>query len=147
MDLVMRFIGWLVILNTCFPLCQIVGGGDIYDLSLTFRRHQMPFRIMLPRRRALVHYHKGMLPLMFFYVWHIHHMCACFAGMVLVLEEPLGMNTSTVDVSTLTTWGETNPIHVPTNYTVNSTLEVSPFPINKTINNKIIFWWVLNILA
>uniref|UniRef100_A0A224XB52 Putative hismacro and sec14 domain-containing-containing protein n=1 Tax=Panstrongylus lignarius TaxID=156445 RepID=A0A224XB52_9HEMI len=60
--------------------------------------------------------------------------------MVLVHEDPLGMVKPIIDVSTLHSWGDTNPLHIPTSYNVSSSLEFSSFPVNHNLNRKIVFW-------
>ncbi|XP_014277437.1 protein GDAP2 homolog isoform X1 [Halyomorpha halys] len=60
--------------------------------------------------------------------------------MVLVMEEPLVTSAPIIDISTLKSWGDTSPIQFPTSYNINSSLETSPYPVNKTLNKKIIFW-------
>ncbi|XP_073978563.1 ganglioside induced differentiation associated protein 2 isoform X2 [Rhodnius prolixus] len=60
--------------------------------------------------------------------------------MVLVHEDPLGMVKPVIDVSTLHSWGDTNPLHIPTSYNVSSSLEFSSFPVNHNLNRKVVFW-------
>lgn len=60
--------------------------------------------------------------------------------MVLVMEEPLVTSAPIIDITTLKSWGDTSPIQFPTSYNINSSLETSPYPVNKTLNKKIIFW-------
>ncbi|KAL1122313.1 hypothetical protein AAG570_003718 [Ranatra chinensis] len=61
-------------------------------------------------------------------------------GMVLVMEEPLGVMAPIVDPMSLKSWGEILPAYHPTLYNVNPGHEVSPFPYNSSLNKKIIFW-------
>ncbi|KAF6207838.1 hypothetical protein GE061_016287 [Apolygus lucorum] len=62
--------------------------------------------------------------------------------MVLVKEDrdPLRMPSSVVEVSALVPWGDLDPVYAPTTYNINASSESSPFPVNPTLNKKIILW-------
>ncbi|BES88076.1 Ganglioside induced differentiation associated protein [Nesidiocoris tenuis] len=60
--------------------------------------------------------------------------------MVLVREDPLRMSPPILDVSSLLSWGDTQPVYAPTTYNINAPQESSPFPVNPTLNKKIVLW-------
>ncbi|XP_014255616.1 protein GDAP2 homolog isoform X1 [Cimex lectularius] len=60
--------------------------------------------------------------------------------MVLVLEDPLRVSYPIINISSLKTWADTDPIIAPTHYNINANYDSSPYPVNQALNKKIVFW-------